>query len=337
MHSPSPISLEVYALQYNQPAGPLWMKKTSAGTAWKYGTYFFAKSINMSVILRPSRISLGIGDIAVDDLSFNVGRCPIMKGEPCDFEAADICGFKLESPDGVSWKRVQGRSLKGNQTGPRVDKSYGTTEGHFMIVRPTTGARIAGDNKAYIIMPNVPSTGIYRSCVRFWYQMNGQNVIALNMFMRPSGGELPQFSLWSHGSKHGDSTWRVGQRTIDAPYTHEILFEAMLERGDKGFIAIDDIVVKQGACPNPGSCDFEEDLCTWQNPETGVEVEWIRNSGPTPTNDTGPDVDHTLGTETGSYIYLQAENPVKKHKMTGILNQNFSAFLRNDVFHSGHT
>ncbi|XP_055943864.1 MAM and LDL-receptor class A domain-containing protein 2-like isoform X2 [Argiope bruennichi] len=323
MHSIAPISLEIHALQYGQPAGPLWMKKTSANTNWKYGTYFFEKSINMSVIFRPSRTKLGIGDIAVDDLSFNVGRCPVIRGQPCDFEAADICGFKLESPDGVAWKRVQGKSIKGKLVGPKMDKSYGTSEGHYMIVRPTTGARIVGDNKAYIIMPNVPSTGVYSSCVRFWYQMSGENVIALRLYMRTPEGALPPFSLWSHSTKHGDNTWRVGQRTIDAPYTHEILFEAVLERGDKGFIALDDIVVKEGACPNPGSCDFESDLCTWQNAETGVDIEWVRNSGPTPTENTGPDVDHTLGTELGSYIYLQAENPAGKHNLVGILQSEY--------------
>ncbi|GFU09589.1 MAM and LDL-receptor class A domain-containing protein 2 [Trichonephila clavipes] len=323
MHSPSPISLEVYAFQYGQPVGPLWMKKTSAGTKWKYGTYYFEKSVNMSVILRPSRNVLGVGDIAVDDLAFNEGRCPIEKGQPCDFEAADLCGFKLNSPDGVAWKRVQAKSIKGNMTGPRTDKSYGTAEGHYMMITPTTGARIAGDNRAYIIMPNVPSTGAYRSCVRFWYQMGGQNIISLNVYMRPLDAELPQFPLWSHGSKHGDTTWRVGQRTIEAPYTHEIIFGAVLERGDKGFIALDDIVVKEGACPNPGSCDFEDDLCTWQNAESGVDVEWMRNSGPTPTNNTGPNVDHTLGTELGSYIYLQAENPAQKHSLVGILQSEF--------------
>ncbi|GBN90363.1 MAM and LDL-receptor class A domain-containing protein 2, partial [Araneus ventricosus] len=171
------------------------------------------------------------GDLALDDIFIQQDTCDEptttvpppteFQGQPCDFEAADICGFKLESPDGIAWKRTQGKSIKGNVEGPKTDKSYGTSEGHYMIVRPTTGARTVGDNKAYVVMPNVPSTGVYRSCVRFWYQMYGDNVISLNLYMRTQGGSLPPFSLWSHGTKHGDNTWRVGQRTIDAPYTHE--------------------------------------------------------------------------------------------------------------------
>ncbi|KFM70445.1 MAM and LDL-receptor class A domain-containing protein, partial [Stegodyphus mimosarum] len=320
MHSPSPVTLEMHVLQYDQITGPLLVKKASADTKWKYGTFFMEKSVNMSIVLRPTRSKLDVGDIAVDDIMVNAGRCPILKGHPCDFESADICGFKMESPDGISWKRVQ---AKGSKVGPKVDKSYGTAEGHYLIVLPSTNARVLGDNKARFIIPNVPSSGLTRSCVRFWYQMTGDNVIALQLYMRTPGGALPQFPLWSHASKHGNDSWRVGQRTIDAPYVHEIVFEAVMERGNDGYIAMDDVVVKEGSCPPPGSCDFETDLCTWQNADSDVDLEWVRNSGSTPTAGTGPDVDHTLGTEFGSYIYLQADNPAKKRNLVGVLNSEF--------------
>lgn len=53
------------------------MKKTaSAGTNWKYGSYFLEKSVNMSIILRATRSKLDVGDIAVDDFKINRGRCP---------------------------------------------------------------------------------------------------------------------------------------------------------------------------------------------------------------------------------------------------------------------
>lgn len=40
-------------------------------------------------------------------------------------------------------------------------------------------------------------------------------------------------------------------------------------------------------------CDFEnDDLCTWQN-SNEVELQWLLNSGPTPSEDTGPSYDHT--------------------------------------------
>lgn len=94
--------------------------------------------------------------------------------------------------------------------------------GHYLMIKPSASSRVPGDNKAYLIMPEVPSSGNTRSCVRFWYQISGRNVIALRLYMRTPGGALPQFSLWSHGSNEGNDTWRVGQRTIDAPYVHEV-------------------------------------------------------------------------------------------------------------------
>lgn len=98
------------------------------------------------------------------------------------------------------------------------------------MVRSSSSARVPGDNKAYLIMPEVPSSGTYRSCVQFWYQISGRNMIALKLYMRTTGGALPQFALWSHGSSEGngnDSVWRVGQSTIDAPYVHEVRMRFM--------------------------------------------------------------------------------------------------------------
>lgn len=91
-----------------------------------------------------------------------------------------------------------------------------------MMVVPSKSARVPGDNKAWLIMPNVPSTGIKRSCVRFWYQMAGENVIAFNLYVRTPGGNLPPHAVWSHATMHGNNTWRVGQRTIDAKFVHEV-------------------------------------------------------------------------------------------------------------------
>ncbi|XP_048590312.1 uncharacterized protein LOC5511434 isoform X2 [Nematostella vectensis] len=54
-----------------------------------------------------------------------------------------------------------------------------------------------------------------------------------------------------------------------------------------------------------GTCSFENGLCGLISNST-CETEWIVGRGPTPTSNTGPDGDHTTGTETGSYLYLEA-------------------------------
>lgn len=54
----------------------------------------------------------------------------------------------------------------------------------------------------------------------------------------------------------------------------------------------------------PGArCDFEEDWCGWYN-VSGNGLEWARHNGSTPTNGTGPDVDHTYKNNTGIYAYV---------------------------------
>lgn len=45
-----------------------------------------------------------------------------------------MCGFKLDSPDGISWKRVQAKDIKGSVVGPKKDKTYGTKEGMNILM-----------------------------------------------------------------------------------------------------------------------------------------------------------------------------------------------------------
>ena len=39
------------------------------------------------------------------------------------------------------------------------------------------------------------------------------------------------------------------------------------------------------------------------------DIDWRVNKGATPSSSTGPDFDHTTGTSTGKYIYLEASGP----------------------------
>lgn len=54
----------------------------------------------------------------------------------------------------------------------------------------------------------------------------------------------------------------------------------------------------------PGArCDFEQDWCGWNNMSANG-LQWLRHNGSTPTNGTGPDVDHTYNNNTGMYAYV---------------------------------
>lgn len=53
-----------------------------------------------------------------------------------------------------------------------------------------------------------------------------------------------------------------------------------------------------------GSCNFEDGYCTWENSEHTDDFDWMRAAGETMSADTGPSVDHTLGTPHGLLYYL---------------------------------
>ncbi|XP_062522144.1 MAM and LDL-receptor class A domain-containing protein 2-like isoform X2 [Corticium candelabrum] len=56
-----------------------------------------------------------------------------------------------------------------------------------------------------------------------------------------------------------------------------------------------------------GDCDFESGYCTWKN-DFPTELVWILQSGSTPSSFTGPQVDHTIGTSMGHYIYIETSS-----------------------------
>jgi len=78
----------------------------------------------------------------------------------------------------------------------------------------------------------------------------------------------------------------------------QVVFEGIRGYGYLGDIAIDDVNMVPGACAGVGTCDFESDLCGWTQ-RTDDTFDWLRRSGGTPSVNTGPTVDHTLGTTTG--------------------------------------
>lgn len=55
-----------------------------------------------------------------------------------------------------------------------------------------------------------------------------------------------------------------------------------------------------------GTCNFEVDTCDWSNVQTGDEIDWLRHSGSTGNANTGPTFDHTTGTPSGWYMYIDS-------------------------------
>ncbi|XP_036374066.1 MAM and LDL-receptor class A domain-containing protein 1 [Megalops cyprinoides] len=65
-------------------------------------------------------------------------------------------------------------------------------------------------------------------------------------------------------------------------------------------------------------CNFEEGLCDWTQDKQDDVFDWTRIQGPTPTLNTGPWKDHTLGNVNGHYLFIEASAP-QEFKDTAVL------------------
>lgn len=81
--------------------------------------------------------------------------------------------------------------------------------------------------------------------------------------------------------------------------------------------------------PLGGRCDFEKEWCGWQNSGKAI-LKWQRHSGPTPTDNTGPDSDHTYENYniTGHYMFVNM-NQTQNKKLTGFAS---NAVMNSVVF-----
>ncbi|KAH0627506.1 hypothetical protein JD844_003280, partial [Phrynosoma platyrhinos] len=77
-------------------------------------------------------------------------------------------------------------------------------------------------------------------------------------------------------------------------------------------------------CEPDLQCNFELGLCNWEQ-DMDDDFNWTRTQGPTPTLNTGPMKDHTLGTVKGYYLYIESSEPQ--------MFQNIAALL-SPIFHS---
>uniref|UniRef100_A0A672JC96 MAM and LDL receptor class A domain containing 1 n=1 Tax=Salarias fasciatus TaxID=181472 RepID=A0A672JC96_SALFA len=72
-------------------------------------------------------------------------------------------------------------------------------------------------------------------------------------------------------------------------------------------------------CSPELQCNFEDGLCNWKQEHCGEDVfDWALIQGPTPSMNTGPWKDHTLGTSHGHYLYIESSVP-QAFKDTAVL------------------
>lgn len=58
-----------------------------------------------------------------------------------------------------------------------------------------------------------------------------------------------------------------------------------------------------GTTNSPVACDFENGYCSYEDMTGYDDFDWKRWQGSTPSWNTGPSVDHTTGTSSGTQIH----------------------------------
>ncbi|KAI8780792.1 MAM and LDL-receptor class A domain-containing protein 2, partial [Biomphalaria glabrata] len=295
----------------------IWTRTGTQGPEWKLAQ-IHVQNMTGSVFLIVEGLT-GLGDevISIDDLMMNTGNCP--PHPECDFEDG-VCGYQHIQTNDFDWT-LNSATTSTTNTGPQTDHTFGTNEGHYAYIE-SSSPRLQGD-KARLQTQLFDSTS--GSCLYFWISMFGETMGTLNVYQQDEG--VPDSAatlIWTKSGQQGPN-WQLGQVTLANPRRFYIIFEGVVGNGIYSDLAIDDISMKSGLCPGIGNCDFEGDICSWINTQTGDVFDWMRARGSRNYGTVGPRVDHTLRTEFGGYLVMDSNAP-RKQGDTALL---YSPVLQN--------
>ncbi|NXI34118.1 AEGP protein, partial [Galbula dea] len=272
----------------------LWTQRGSQGSVWHRGQTTLPTTGQRRYRVAFEALQDGfLGDMALDDLALTVGSCGAKPS--CSFEA-DACGLVASGEH--TWLRQSNGT--GTTAGPAADHTTGTAAGHYMVVSTGRDSLPAGHAVALTSQPYQPSAP--SQCLAFWYQMSAGTPGSLRVFVEQSRVRRQVMDM----SAMEGNTWHRGHVNIQLDGDWQVIFEAVGAAGDHGYIALDDLHISDRACPEPASCDFEQDVCGWSSPSAPHlhGFAWGWKSGVPLAKYPGPEQDHTLGTKNGHYMHF---------------------------------
>ncbi|XP_041467305.1 MAM and LDL-receptor class A domain-containing protein 1-like [Lytechinus variegatus] len=286
------------------PVGPaIWTRSGEQDYNWQYGHMAVSPTSSTPRVFFEGIAGNGDqGDIAIDDVIIVNDSCPALLY--CDFQSSDQCGYTNDDDARLEWTRDRG--LSAVSTGPYVDHSTGTADGFYMRVK--TGQILRRGDQGILTSPSYPRPISGYRCLEFWYMINvdiGEFTVTA-VFLDITRSDVSSLSQTFTGPT--GSFWRKGSMEVETIQENLFRFTLTVEETISGaYVAIDDVFVKGERCTGQeGSCDFEVDLCDWSNTENRDEIDWLRHSGDTGNELGSPDVDHTTGTPSGWYLFIDS-------------------------------
>nr|XP_033506790.1 MAM and LDL-receptor class A domain-containing protein 1 [Epinephelus lanceolatus] len=299
-------SLKFIAKRSGEAEIVVWMRSGTQGNKWRFADLTFNSDKPIQFIIE-AVVGGTQGSIAIDDImvsSSGTGSCPAER--ECTFQGS-LCGLLPQPSADFSWSRVRGVSQPANSSGPAADHTLGTQQGYYLsaqLWRHPVGSR--GAVMTAVMKPTAPDG----ECLMFWYYMEGSGVGELSVYLRTADNNTVQH--WTRSGDQGKH-WRHGRVTLLSPETsYQVIFEAVVGDGPRRDIAIDDLIVLNGACPPQGFCDFEMDLCGWVNnppAESGVDWDWLSGES---KGALIPNRDHTTNSALGHFAFFTASQSPKE-------------------------
>ncbi|CDJ57132.1 amiloride-sensitive amine oxidase, copper-containing, putative [Eimeria maxima] len=199
----------------------------------------------------------------------------------CDFEEG-MCGlmsFVVDPRLSLEWRRHSGATETAG-TGPSFDHTYGRRQrrrGHYLYM--DSPGYMLGESAALLAAAQIYPKGLY--CLRLWYHMYGEDVNSLRVYMRYLEGDAETLGDWGKPyllrvGDHGDDWLEAGfEFTSDGHTAQQLVIEALAGFGEKGDIAIDDLRIVSGKCPEQIARDVmqQEFICGEVRLTTGKYAE----------------------------------------------------------------
>nr|XP_042901434.1 MAM and LDL-receptor class A domain-containing protein 1-like [Parasteatoda tepidariorum] len=325
-------TLKVNVKQENFTEASVWTLKDEQGDMWKQGKTILKPSLMYTRVVFQGITGKGTNAyMALDDIRIRSGetcnltpptadpRYEAIEKLSCTFDNLNLCSWKQDT-ETLSWKFGNGSQF--DSTGPKEPLNG---KGHYLFVSSYEGSQSNNEKVARISSPSVSSFYPESACFSFYYHMFGAHVGQLRVvlvLMKDDSTPIARQVIWRRSGTQPDQWIQFRDSLNVTAGEYRIEIEAEGGSGFAGDIAIDNILLDIGACPNIDLCDFESSLCGWKvEGNKGDSYYWER--GVKMTN--GPPNDHTTMTEAGYYLQAVAEDESKVEDKTSLVSPTYNS------------
>ncbi|KAA0194380.1 hypothetical protein HAZT_HAZT001867 [Hyalella azteca] len=285
-----------------------WQREGEVDNDWHQAYYYAIPeegNVKVRIIFSAGYLTVDnrTGNIAIDDIVAHAGECA--EQDHCDFEDHKSCGWQMPAEgNALAWLDADGLQADASPEIPSYDHTYGTSRGRFLYVHHLTADDLLYP-RAYLYSPAL-SASENTLCLEMYYYMQGSKdwTGSLSAYVLPSGMDVEDATpVWTASGNRG-ANW--ARAIVETPVEESFQAAFDEETLNASIIALDDVKWTPGECPALGWCSFEDGTCGYTNDQTTDDLNWVVWRGDATDRDTGPAVDHTLGTDRGHYMLMDA-------------------------------